>query len=97
VEDIRALYAEFEAEEFRKKSIQTLAERIRLFVVNASDYIGNKRLLLDAMYELANKKIKTEKCRPIDKSYFKQIIKSTWNLEVDEKGYVWIRVDQVKR
>jgi hypothetical protein len=95
VEKIADMYVEFEAEELRRKSKITIAYKIRTFVTNVSDYLQNKRLQFDAVYRVANERhLHTQ---PLDKSYFKKIVSEAWNIEVDERGIVWIRVDQPRK
>lgn len=95
MEQIAALYAEFEAEELHRRAKITAADKIRTFVTNVSDYLQLKRLQFDAIYRVANARHLHTK--PLDKSYFKKIVSESWNLEVDEQGAVWIRVDQPRK
>jgi hypothetical protein len=86
------LYADLLSVELQKKAKSTIASRIRQFVQNLSDQVGDKRVSLDVAVQLANQRHIDSK--QIERSYFKKVVEKNWNLEIDEQGLVWIRLDR---
>jgi hypothetical protein len=95
MDEISDLYADLEKEELQRKAKMTKAEKIRNFVNGLPAFVGKKRLLLDAVFKLANERRIDEK--PLNRSYFKQVVNKEWSLEEDDHSNLWIRVDQPKR
>jgi hypothetical protein len=89
------LYADLLSLALQHKAKSTIAYRIRQFVQDLSDHIGEKRVSLDVAHELAN--TRGIHHTQIDKSYFKKVVREKWNLETEEDGFVWIRLDKPVR
>lgn len=91
VESLQNLYNELQAEVIARQRTGTKADKIRIFVHNLSDYIGDRRLCLDAVYTIAASKIEK-----LGKGYFTDVVRKAWTTETDENGVEWIRTDRPK-
>lgn len=94
MEDLRVLYEEFKKDALDKRNTGSKAEKIRSFVQNLSDYLGESRLCLDAVFRLSCSRILD---KPVTKSYFKQVISKSWTIETDDDKAEWIRMDLPRR
>ncbi len=94
MEDLRVLYEEFTKDALSKRNTGSKAEKIRSFVSNLSEYLGDDRLCLDAVFRLTCSRILD---KPVTKSYFKQVIEKSWTIETDDDKAEWIRMDLPRR
>ena len=98
MENLGSLYKEMEGEALKRKKLNSKAEKIRTFVSNLADFTGEKRLLFEVVWNLASDRIKLEpNTKPLDKTYFKNVVRKAWTLESDEERNEWIRIDKPKR
>jgi hypothetical protein len=91
VEPLQELYLELKSEVMLRQRTGTKAERIRLFISNLSDYLGDRRLCLDATYNLAQIRIEG-----LARGYFTNIVRKTWTTDTDSNGVEWIKTDHPK-
>lgn len=96
MEDIKQLYDEFEAEVISKRPRGHKAEKIRQFIIRVSDFLDKKQLARDALYKLADRKLREPDARPLDKTYFNTVIDKCWEVERDEHGVFWVFIDRPK-
>lgn len=91
VETLVEFLSELEGELALSRQTVTKAERIRRFVLNLSGFLGERRLSLDAVLDLAS-----ERVPDLGRGYFTNIVRKSWAVENDEHGVEWIRVDRPK-
>lgn len=94
MEELAELYREFEKDATERRNSDSKAEKVRVFVSNLAAYMEEDRLCFDAVFNMVCVKILN---KPINKSYFKQVIDKAWVLEEDEDKVLWIRVDLPRR
>jgi hypothetical protein len=94
LEELAELYREFEKDAKERRNLDSKAEKVRVFVSNLAAYMEEDRLCFDAVFKMVCVRILS---KPINKSYFKQVIDKTWVLEEDEDKVLWIRVDLPRR
>lgn len=95
VEDMKALYAQFESEAKSRSSRGEKAEKIRQFVKGAAAQIGKNRLAMAAMYRLAKKNL-AQPDEKFDRSYFTNVVEKAFETVKDDEGTVWIEVSKPK-
>lgn len=91
MEPLSALIAELDADLAARQQQMPKAERVRHMIWNMSKFIGMDRLCKEAVYDFV-----CEKVPDLGKGYFTNIVRKTWNVEIDEYGVEWIRVDRPK-
>ncbi|MFA5133171.1 MAG: hypothetical protein WC444_07635 [Candidatus Paceibacterota bacterium] len=91
MEPLQDLYDEFKKEMLQCQRTGTKADKIRHTVSNLSDYLGDRRLCLDAVFDIVQQRVDG-----LCKGYFTSVVRNTWTTEKDDNGVEWIRTDRPK-
>jgi len=91
VEPLADFFADLDAELKNARAGSSKASFIRQFVTNLSTFLGESRMCLGAVADLA-----TEKFPSVGRGYFTAVARKSWTVEIDDNGVEWIRTDRPK-